>query len=313
MNNQSVVFFLMGPTAIGKSSLALEIKARFPQIELLSVDSKSIYQGLDIGTDKPKKEDLCKNFYRLVNIVQPQNVYSVIDFYNDATREIKNIIDSGKIPLLVGGTMLYFKTLINGFASLPPSNPLIRDYIFNDLFLGKKKKLFSMLKKIDKKSSKKIHKNDIQRVLRAVEVFFVSGGKSLSQLTEESIHIKLPYKIFQFGLVPHNKDFLYKKIINRFNNMLELGFENEVRRLYQRTDLTLACPSINSIGYRQMWHYIQKKCTYQEMINSTIQATRQLVKHQLTWLNNWPDILLVRDNQVNILIQKIERILTNNI
>ncbi|WP_232512974.1 tRNA (adenosine(37)-N6)-dimethylallyltransferase MiaA [Buchnera aphidicola] len=301
----------MGPTAIGKSALALKIKKKFPEIELLSVDSKLVYQGLDIGTDKPNKKDLKENFHRLINIKSPKEIYSAIDFYKDSIKEIKNILKFGKIPLLVGGTMFYFKVLLNGFAYLPPSNPLIRQYIFEEICFKKKKRLFDMLKQIDIISSKKIHMNDVQRVLRAVEIFFVSGGFSRSTLIK-SMHTQLPYKVYQFGLIPYKKDLLYKKIEERFNNMLNNGFEDEVRILYQSQYLNPSLPSINSIGYKQMWMYLQNKCTYQEMINDTIKSTRKLVKHQLTWLNNWKDITLINDNQINILIKKIKKILECN-
>lgn len=308
MHNQSIIFFLMGPTAIGKSSLALKIKKKFSQIELLSVDSKSVYRGLDIGTDKPMIKNSKESFCKLVNIVEPQKIYSFVDFYKDAEHEIKKILKSGKIPLLVGGTMLYFKILLHGFADLPVSNPHIREYIFQDLCLGEKKILFNILKKVDKLSSKKIHINDVQRVLRAVEVFFVSGGKPMSTFIH-SVHKKLPCKVFQFGLVPHNKKILYTKISNRFYQMLNDGFEEEVRNLYKKKNLNLSCPSINSIGYKQMWLYIQNKCTYQDMIINAIQSTNKLVKHQLTWLKNWKDITLIKDNQTHILVQMIKEIL----
>ncbi|VFP81276.1 tRNA dimethylallyltransferase [Buchnera aphidicola (Cinara kochiana kochiana)] len=310
MNNQSIVLFLMGPTAIGKSKLSLQIKKKFSQIELLSVDSKLIYKGLDIGTDKPLEKDLRENFYRLVNIIKPQDIYSAIDFYKDATQEIKNILKFGKIPLLVGGTMLYFKILLNGFAYLPPSNALIRNYIYKNICLEKKARLFDILKKIDPVSSKKIHINDVQRVLRAIEIFFVSGGQPRSQLIQ-SVHQKLPYRIFQFGLIPHNKNILYTKIVRRFYNMLDCGFEKEVFNLYKKKDLNLSFPSINSIGYKQMWLYIQNKCSYQEMIDNTIKSTFHLVKHQLTWLNRWKNITLIYDNQKDLLIEKIQKILQN--
>ncbi|VFP85123.1 tRNA dimethylallyltransferase [Buchnera aphidicola (Cinara splendens)] len=308
MNNKPMIFFLMGPTAIGKSAVALQIKKNFSIIELLSVDSKLVYKGLDIGTDKPLKQDLQKNIYKLINILKPQEIYSSADFYRDAIEEIENILKLGKIPLLVGGTMFYFKTLLNGFSDLPPSNPIIRNYIFNNMCLGEKKKLFDVLKKIDKNSSERIHINDIQRVLRAVEIFFVSGGCPRSTLIK-SVNQKLPYKIFQFGLIPFKKSILYEKIVQRFYYMLECGFEQEVRNLYENKNLNLSLPSINSIGYKQMWLYIQNKCTYQEMINNTLKSTYQLVKRQLTWLNNWTDITLIPDNKIDVLMKKIQKIL----
>ncbi|WP_041749185.1 tRNA (adenosine(37)-N6)-dimethylallyltransferase MiaA [Buchnera aphidicola] len=302
----------MGPTAIGKSSLALEIKKKFPLIELISVDSKLVYKGLNIGTDKPNKSDL-KNFsYKLVNIVKPKNIYTVINFYNDVLKEIKNILKSGKIPLLVGGTMLYFKILLNGFANLPPSNSIIRKYIFKNICLKKKKNLFNLLKKIDPISSKKIHINDVQRVLRAVEVFFVSGGFPLSELIK-FFHNKLPYKVFQFGLIPDNKEHLYKKIEKRFFFMLKSGFKKEVQNLYNQKFLDPKLPSMNSIGYKQMLLYLKNKYTYFQMIKETIKSTHKLVKHQLTWLKKWPNIIFIKDNKKDLLITKIYKILNRNL
>ncbi|VAX76883.1 tRNA (adenosine(37)-N6)-dimethylallyltransferase MiaA [Buchnera aphidicola] len=306
MKKKSIILFLMGPTAIGKSSLALKIKRRFSQIELLSVDSKLVYRGLDIGTDKPTKKNLRDYSYRLVDIIDPWKIYSVIDFYHDAHKEIQEIVNSGKIPLLVGGTMLYFKVLLNGFSFLPPSNSIIREYIFQEICFGKKENLFQILKKIDFLSSKKFHINDIRRVLRAVEVFFVSGGSPLSVLNK-SVYNKFPYQVFQFGLIPHDKNILFNNIKKRFNCMLDRGLEQEVRNLYKNKYLNISLPSINSIGYKQMWKYIENKYTYQEMIDNTIKSTRNLVKHQLTWLTNWKNIILIQDDQIKFLMTLIKK------
>lgn len=310
MNNKLIVFFLMGPTAIGKSALASKIKKKFSKIELLSVDSKLIYKGLDIGTDKPTKKELAEITYRLLNIKNPQEIYSVADFYHDARKEIKNIFSLGKIPFFVGGSMLYFKVLLEGLVNLPPSNPNIREYIFQDIFDNNKKKLFNALKRVDNISSNKIHINDVQRVLRAMEIFFVSGGIPLSKLLTLGKK-KLPYTIFQFGLIPKKKKILYKNIQIRFQNMLNNGFEQEVRNLCKKFNFHIFSPSMNSIGYKQMWNYLQKKCTYQEMICNTLKSTYKLVKHQLTWMRNWKDIILIKDNKKNLLIKNIENIIKN--
>lgn len=309
MKTKRIVFFLMGPTAIGKSLFSIQVKKNFSNIELLSVDSKLVYKDLNIGTDKPTKKELFNTPYRLINIKNLQEIYSSADFCNDAYQEMKDIFSQGKIPFFVGGSMLYFKALLYGLHYLPASNPNIREYIYKSLFHSNKKNLFKMLKNVDFKTSQKIHCNDIQRVLRALEVFFVSGGKPLSQILT-TYQKKLPYQVFQFALIPHDKDILYRKISERFKRMLDNGFENEVKYLYQKTSLKNVLPFMNSIGYQQMWTYLQNKCTYQEMIDNTLKATRQLVKHQLTWLRKWKDIMYFKDTEQHKLLKKIKSIIS---
>ncbi|WP_075432331.1 tRNA (adenosine(37)-N6)-dimethylallyltransferase MiaA [Buchnera aphidicola] len=311
MKSKRILFFLMGPTAIGKSLFSMQVKKKFSDIELLSVDSKLIYKELNIGTDKPTPEELFLTPCRLINIKNVQDTYSSADFCNDAYKEIHDIFSIGKIPFFVGGSMLYFKALLDGLVCLPSSNKNVREYIFKILFNSNKKKLFKALKIFDYVSSSKIHMNDIYRVLRALEVFFVSGGIPLSKLLTFRQN-KLPYRVFQFAFIPFDKDLLYEKISIRFYKMLENGFEKEVQDLSNRFSFKYPLPFMNSIGYKQMWEYLQKKCTYQDMVSNTLKATHKLVKHQLTWLRKWKNITLIYDNNKNELMAKIEKIINNN-
>lgn len=311
MVKKSAVIFLMGPTAIGKSNLAIQLKKKFSNLELLSVDSKLIYKDLNIGTDKPTYQELKLTPHGLLNLREPTEIYSVAQFRQDALYSIKNIISKKKIPFLVGGTMFYFNILLKGLITLPPSDPKIRQYIYKDLCQNNSKRLLSLLEKLDFNSFKNIHSNDIQRNLRALEVYFVSGGNKLSQFLLGKRDSYFPYKVFSFGIIPHDKKKLFYKIERRFQKMLKNGFEEEVQSLFLRKDLNFFSPSINSIGYKQMWLYLQKKYSYQEMIYETIKATRKLVKKQLTWIYNWKNITLIKDNELFILKNKIYEILTH--
>lgn len=310
MEKLPIIIFLMGPTAIGKTKLAIKLKKKNSNIELLSVDSKLVYKGLDIGTSKPTKKELYDAPHGLLDIIDPEDIYSAAKFRIDALSLIKDIISIGKVPVLVGGSIFYFHVLLNGLTSLPPSNPDVRKYIFSDLCKNSNLILLNFLKKIDADSLKKIHFNDTQRIIRAIEVFFVSGGKKLSEFLSVNNEYKFPYTVFSFGLIPVNKEKLFNKITKRFKSMLRQGFEKEVKKLYFSSNLNFSNPAINSIGYKQMYLYFQKKYTYQEMITETIRSTRKLVKRQLTWINNWKNIILFKDDQKEMLIKKINNIIT---
>ncbi|QCI22992.1 tRNA (adenosine(37)-N6)-dimethylallyltransferase MiaA [Buchnera aphidicola (Macrosiphum gaurae)] len=300
-----IVIFLMGPTACGKSHLAIYLRKYLP-IELISVDSTLIYRGMDIGTDKPNFSDLSSHPHRLLNIKDPIEQYSAAEFQKDVLKEIDDIIKLGKIPCLVGGTMFYYNTLLHGLSILPPSNIKIREFLLQNShdknFLHKKLEL------IDPISASRIHKNDFQRLLRALEVFYLSG-KSLTELKEHN-NYQLPYNIFQFAIMPPDKEWLNNKIERRVKKMLILGFQKEVEILFLRGDLHINLPSIRSIGYRQMWEYLEYKNSYQEMFNKIIYATRKLAKHQLTWLKKWKNLNKILYHPIpDILVQNILNIL----
>ncbi|CUR53741.1 tRNA dimethylallyltransferase [Serratia symbiotica] len=284
ITSYSPAICIMGPTASGKTKLAITLKKYLP-VELISVDSALIYRDMNIGTSKPTTEELIKTPHRLINIRDPSQIYSVSDFRIDALKEMSNITLKGRIPLLVGGSMLYYKILFTGLSPLPPANQIIRKYIQQQILLQGKEILHHKLQKIDPISASKIHKNDQKRLSRALEVYFISG-KTLTELTKISGQ-PLPYHVKQFVIAPSNRTLINKRIELRYYKMLESGFETEVQKLFSRKDLHINLPSIRCVGYRQMWLYLSNKINYNEMISSSICATKQLAKHQMTWLKKW--------------------------
>lgn len=287
MNKQPPAIFLMGPTASGKTALAAELYRHLP-VEVISVDSALVYRGMDIGTAKPTAAELLETPHRLIDIRDPREIYSAADFRTDALEEMARIVKMGRIPLLVGGTMLYFKTLLEGLSPLPAANRIIRQQIEEQAAEKGWADLHCQLQRIDPVSAARIHPNDPQRLSRALEVFLISG-QSLTELTKIAGEA-LPYCVHQFAIAPEQRDTLHKRIEQRFKLMLETGFENEVRVLFARGDLTPELPSIRCVGYRQMWAYISGDIGYDEMSYRAICATRQLAKRQMTWLRNWPDL-----------------------
>lgn len=301
IKNKPFVIFLMGPTGCGKSRLAIYMR-KFLPIELISVDSALIYRGMDIGTDKPSSSDLSNHPHRLLSIKDPIESYSAAEFQKDALKAIDDVIKLGKIPCLVGGTMFYYHTLLHGLSILPPSNIKVREYLLQTS--NKKNFLHKRLELIDPVSASRIHRNDFQRLLRALEVFYISG-KNLTELKEKN-NYELSYNIFQFAIMPPNKEWLNNKIELRVKKMLILGFQKEVEILFLRGDLHINLPSIRCIGYRQIWEYLEYKNSYAEMFKKIIYATRKLAKHQLTWLKKWNNLnKILYDSNFNILVQKI--------
>ncbi|OOF43651.1 tRNA (adenosine(37)-N6)-dimethylallyltransferase MiaA [Rodentibacter trehalosifermentans] len=276
--------FLMGPTASGKTDLAIQLRQQLP-VEIISVDSALIYKGMDIGTAKPSKEELALAPHRLIDILDPAESYSAMNFREDALQEMADITSQGKIPLLVGGTMLYYKALLEGLSPLPSADEAIRAEIEQKAAQQGWAMLHHELAKIDPISAQRINPNDSQRINRALEVFYITG-KSLTELTEQKGET-LPYEIMQFAIAPEDRHILHNRIEQRFHKMIELGFQQEVEKLYARGDLTADLPSIRCVGYRQMWDYLQGKYEHDEMVFRGICATRQLAKRQITWLRGW--------------------------
>ena len=276
--------FLMGPTASGKTDLAIQLRSQLP-VEVISVDSALIYKGMDIGTAKPSKEELSLAPHRLIDILDPSESYSAMNFRDDALREMADITAQGKIPLLVGGTMLYYKALIEGLSPLPSADENIRAEIEQKAEQQGWAALHTELAKIDPISAARINPSDSQRINRALEVFYITG-KSLTELTEEKGEA-LPYDFMHFAIAPQDRHILHDRIEQRFHKMIELGFQEEVEKLYARDDLNINLPSIRCVGYRQMWEYLQGDYDHEEMIFRGICATRQLAKRQLTWLRGW--------------------------
>ncbi len=277
----------MGPTASGKTALAINLRKTLP-VELISVDSALIYQGMDIGTAKPTSEELAQAPHRLLDMLDPAQAYSAADFRRDALKEMAEITASGRIPLLVGGTMLYFKALLEGLSPLPSANADIRARIEQQAAEQGWDALHRELQEIDPVAARRIHPNDPQRLSRALEVFFISG-KTLTELTQTSGDA-LPYQVYQFAIAPASRELLHQRIEQRFHQMLASGFEAEVRALFARGDLHTDMPSIRCVGYRQMWSYLAGEIPYDDMVYRGICATRQLAKRQMTWLRGWEGV-----------------------
>ena len=287
INSALPVIAIMGPTASGKTGLALDIAAKV-ESEVISVDSALVYKGMDIGTAKPTQEEQAGVVHHLIDIIDPAQSYSVSQFVNDTNALIGDILARGKVPILAGGTMMYFNALINGISPLPKSDETIRDEITQQAQRLGWSKLHDELRGVDPISGERIHPNDPQRITRALEVYR-STGKTLTHWQQQEGE-KCPYNIAQFAIAPADRAVLHERIATRFDMMLEQGFEKEVVKLYERSDLHEDLPSIRSVGYRQMWQYLDGQLSYAEMRERGIIATRQLAKRQLTWLRGWEQV-----------------------
>lgn len=283
-NPKPTAIFLMGPTASGKTDLAIQLYQNLP-VEIISVDSALVYKEMDIGTAKPSKEELALAPHRLIDILDPAESYSAMNFREDALREMADITAQGKIPLLVGGTMLYYKALIDGLSPLPNADEKVRSEIEEKAAQVGWPALHKELEIIDPISAARINPNDSQRINRALEVFYITG-KSLTELTEQKGET-LPYQVLQFAIAPEDRTILHERIELRFKKMMDLGFKAEVEKLFARPDLHLDLPSIRCVGYRQMWEHLQGQYDLDEAIYRGICATRQLAKRQITWLRGW--------------------------
>ncbi len=274
--------FLMGPTASGKTDLAVHLSRRF-SCEIISVDSALVYRHMDIGTAKPDADLLSKAPHRLINLCDPRDNYSAANFRHDALAEMAEIQAAGKIPLLVGGTGLYFRALEHGLSPLPAANPDIRAKLLKEAENLGWQALHQRLNKIDPEAGARIHPNDPQRIQRALEVYEISGI-NMTELQKQTKTATLPYPVLKLVWSPEDRAVLRQRIAMRFDLMLEQGFEAEVRALYQRGDLSADLPAIRAVGYRQMWSYLAGDCSHSEMKTQAITATQQLAKRQLTWL-----------------------------
>ncbi len=299
------VIFLMGPTASGKTALAIELAKRLP-CDIISVDSALVYRGMDIGTAKPTAIEQAEAPHRLLDLIDPSESYSAADFRRDALREIESIVAQDRIPLLVGGTMLYYKALLEGLSPLPAADPLIRQAIETEAEQIGWDALHQQLQHIDPVSAARIHQNDPQRLSRALEVYRISG-KTLTELTQTKGE-QLPYRTLQFAIASTDRELLRQRIAERYQLMLSQGFEQEVRALYQRGDLNVDLPSIRCVGYRQMWEYLDGQLSYDEMVYRGIVATCQLAKRQMTWLRGWQNVTWLETgaaNNADIICQSI--------
>lgn len=279
---------LMGPTASGKTELALGLAEALP-CEIISVDSALVYRGLDIGTAKPDPEELARAPHRLIDICDPAEAYSAARFRADALGAMAEITAAGRIPLLVGGTMLYFRALQHGLSPLPDADPAVRRRLEIEGTARGWSAMHHRLAQVDPEAAARIHPNDPQRIQRALEVYEITG-RPLSELQAASGGEGLAYRTVKLARAPADRAVLHRRIEGRFRRMLELGFEDEVRALLGRGDLSPAMPSLRAVGYRQMVGYLLGEYDRDEMIRRGIAATRQLAKRQFTWLRREPDL-----------------------
>lgn len=274
----------MGPTASGKTDLAVRLVQEL-SCEIISVDSALVYRDMDIGTAKPDANLLARAPHRLIDILDPVESYCAADFRNDALREMQAITAAGKVPLLVGGTMLYFRALFRGLSNLPSADEVVRERIESQAHELGWAAMHKRLAAIDPDSAARIHPNDPQRIQRALEVYEVTG-ESLSQHFEKQQSSEFPYRVLHLAIAPSDRAILHERIAQRFHQMLELGFMAEVECLHARGDLHLDLPSMRTVGYRQALKYLMGDYTYNDMVDKAIIATRQLAKRQMTWLRS---------------------------
>ncbi|KPQ28169.1 MAG: tRNA dimethylallyltransferase [Marinobacter excellens HL-55] len=321
--------FLMGPTASGKTDLAIELCKRLP-CDIISVDSALIYRGMDIGTAKPCAEELAAAPHRLIDICDPTDTYSAADFRRDALVEMAEIAGRGRIPLLVGGTMMYFKALLHGMSDMPAASPELREQLEREAAEHGWDHLHRELAASDPVAAGLIHPNNRQRLMRALEVIrltgrpiseiwrspsgtFVQGGQlSIEDYTyftrwQADESPSLPYTVYQFALAPSERSELHRRIQERFQVMLKSGFLNEVETLMGRGDLNPDMPSMRCVGYRQAWDYLSGKSDYETFVSKGVAATRQLAKRQLTWLRKWPNAHWLNAGNPQVVIETLKK------
>ncbi|UOA10692.1 tRNA (adenosine(37)-N6)-dimethylallyltransferase MiaA [Methylobacter sp. S3L5C] len=299
----------MGPTASGKTALSVQLAQELDG-EIISVDSALVFKGMDIGTAKPTLEERGGISHYLIDILDPSESFSTGQFRTQALALMSSITGRGKIPILVGGTMLYFNALLKGLAVLPEANPAIRAKLDDDLERLGKEALHQRLADIDPLAAARIHPNDPQRIQRALEVYEISG-KPLSSFFDTVQGEDFPYQQIKLIIAPSDRKILHDIIAQRFRNMLEQGFISEVEALYQRGDLNEKMPAIRAVGYRQIWAYLQGEDSLESMTEKGIIATRQLAKRQFTWLRRETDAISFQTGQADLLQEVLATVMSS--
>ncbi len=289
MSVKAKVLVITGPTASGKSLLAEGLASRFP-LELVCVDSAAVYKGMDIGTAKPTLTIRQQIPYHLIDIRDPAETYSAAEFRDDATQIITDVIAKDRIPCLVGGTMLYLRALKQGIADLPSADPVVREQILQQANAHGWSAMHKRLAVLDPKAASRIHTNDPQRLQRALEVYEITG-RTLTEHHEAGA-LECPFDLVEVAVIPQ-REMLHGRIAERFHGMLEKGFVEEVRALFERGDLNSELPSMKAVGYRQIWSFLVNELSYEEMVERAIVATRRLAKHQYTWLKAWQGLHVI--------------------
>lgn len=280
--------FLMGPTASGKSAVAMEIARRFP-VEIISVDSAQVYRHMNIGSAKPDQSVQAEITHHLIDLINPDENYSAAQFREDALCAMREITACGKIPLLAGGTMLYFKVLRQGLAALPAADDVLRKELEQSATERGWPAMHAVLNTLDPVTASRIQPNDSQRIQRALEVCYLTG-KPMSEVLQQQQNSTFPYRVINLALLPGDRRALHDRIAQRFGRMLEMGLVDEVRMLCDRFQLTADMPAMRCVGYRQVYMYLANEISFAEMQERGVFATRQLAKRQLTWLRAMDDL-----------------------
>lgn len=275
---------LMGPTASGKTAVAVQLATTLP-CEIISVDSALVYKGMDIGTAKPDAATLARAPHHLINIIEPHESYSAARFRDDALALMREITERGNIPLLVGGTMLYFKSLVEGLNDLPEADTTVRLIIETMAEEEGWPAVHEKLRKVDPETAARLEPNDSQRVQRALEIFYITG-KSMTDLLKKPKYVYFPYTPIRIALLPSDRAALHDRIALRFEKMLDDGLVDELRALRDEYALEPDMPSMRCVGYRQAWDFLADRISRAELLEQGIAATRQLAKRQLTWLRS---------------------------
>ncbi|OOY52914.1 tRNA (adenosine(37)-N6)-dimethylallyltransferase MiaA [Solemya velum gill symbiont] len=283
--------FIMGPTGSGKTALAMELVEGLP-CDIISVDSALVYRDMNIGTAKPTPDELHLAPHRLIDICDPDEAYSAARFREDALCEMQQITEAGRIPLLVGGTMLYFRALQHGLSPLPEADESVRTQLLEEAQQDGWEAMHRQLQQVDPAAAQRIHPNDPQRIQRALEVYRITG-KPMTEVQQQKQEL-LPYRVLKLVWAPFGREELRERVAVRFRQMLEQGFEDEVRSLLEKYDLAPDLPSMRSVGYRQMLQYIRGEISHDEMVETAITATRQLAKRQMTWLRKEEDAIWLK-------------------
>ncbi|HXZ97013.1 MAG TPA: tRNA (adenosine(37)-N6)-dimethylallyltransferase MiaA [Burkholderiales bacterium] len=310
-NTYPPAILLMGPTCGGKTAVALELAQNLP-CEIISVDSGQIYRHMDIGTAKPDPATLKRTPHHLINIIDPTERYSAAQFREDALRLMAEISARNRIPLLVGGTMLYFQTLREGLSELPQADPAIRTVIDSIAEGAGWPALHAELSRLDPATAARLEPTDSQRIQRALEICYLTG-RPMSQMLLQSEIAALPYRAVSIALIPGDRAILHKRIAERFNRMLTSGLIEEIKWLRSNYTLQSSLPSMRCVGYRQVWQYLEGEFDYQELPDKGIAATRQLAKRQMTWLRSMPDLEAIDCFSANLtkkVLAHVERMLT---
>jgi tRNA dimethylallyltransferase len=311
MSAQKNVAVIIGPTAVGKTAAAMQLHNLLggqSKAQIISADSAMIYKGMDIGTAKPTPEELAVYPHELVSILDPAEIYSAADFVRDADKQVELAFGADKTPIIVGGTMLYVKRFLHGIAKLPEADEAVRGRLIYELGVKGAKALHRELANIDPLAAEKIHPNNHQRLLRALEVVQITGKPISTSWTEQgsaAANERLKAKIEVFGMLPTNRHLLHQRIEQRFDLMLAMGLLNEVALLRERADLHVDLPCLRAVGYRQGWRHLGGEIDATRMRETAIAATRQLAKRQLTWMRQWQSLELFATDSPEVVAQNI--------